>query len=89
MSDWDAVAAHISEASGQPFELESTDWVGGGCINDAVLLSGGTQRWFVKFNDASRLDMFEAEAGGLDEMAASHTIRVPEPLCSGLDAGRS
>jgi len=89
MAEWSAVAAHIAEVTGQPFELKSTEWVGGGCINDAVLLGNGERNWFVKFNDSSRLDMFEAEAAGLDEMAATNTIRIPRPLCSGQDGTRS
>lgn len=89
MSDWGAIARRIGEVTGSPFELKSSQWIGGGCINDAVLLGDGSRNWFVKFNDASRLEMFEAEAEGLKEMAASRTIRVPEPLCSGVDGARS
>lgn len=89
MSEWSGVASHIAETTGQAFELKTIERVGGGCINDAVVLGDGEQYWFVKFNDRCRLDMFEAESAGLEEMAATHTIRVPQPLCSGEDGGRS
>ena len=52
-------------------------------------LSDGRQHWFVKLNSADRLDMFEAEALGLQEMADTGTIRVPRPLCTGHHAGQS
>ncbi len=52
-------------------------------------LADGEQRWFVKVNDAARLEMFEAEAEGLAELAAAGAIRVPRPLCSGVHEGRA
>ncbi len=63
--------------------------MGGGCINTAVRLSDGGQQWFVKLNQASRLDMFEAEAEGLKELADAQAIRVPRPLCTGQADGQS
>jgi fructosamine-3-kinase len=63
--------------------------VGGGCINEAVCLEGDGRRYFVKLNTADRLDMFEAEAAGLDVLHASGTVRVPRPLCLGAEDGRS
>ena len=63
--------------------------VGGGCINTAVKLSDQNQHWFVKLNHASRLDMFEAEALGLKELAIPDAIRVPMPLCTGSANGQS
>lgn len=52
-------------------------------------LSDGRQQWFVKLNSAERLEMFEAEALGLQELADTGTIRVPRPLCTGAHAGQS
>ena len=54
-----------------------------------MLLSDGKRRYFVKLNRADRLEMFEAEFAGLDELAKSKTIRVPQPLCSGCSADHS
>ncbi len=63
--------------------------MGGGCINTAVRLTDGKQQWFVKLNQASRLDMFEAEADGLRELSDAGAIRVPRPLCTGISNGQS
>ena len=63
--------------------------MGGGCINTAIRLSDGNRHWFVKLNQASRLDMFQAEAEGLRELADAGAIRVPRPLCTGTAEGQS
>jgi fructosamine-3-kinase len=89
MTDWGVIAAHIAAADSRSFRPAPPRSMGGGCINRAVRLSDGDRSWFVKLNDASRLDMFEAEAAGLAEMAATETIRVPRPLCTGTDGGRA
>ncbi len=81
---WAAVADAITQATGSPFHLELSQSVGGGCINTAYRLEGGGRCYFVKLNNASCLDMFEAEAAGLKAMADTHTIRVPEPICHGI-----
>jgi protein-ribulosamine 3-kinase len=47
-------------------------------------LSDGVHSYFVKLNRGDRLPMFEAEAAGLAELAASRTLRVPTPVCTGL-----
>jgi fructosamine-3-kinase len=83
MTDWGAIAAHISEAGGRPFTPAPPRTLGGGCINRAVTLSDGNASWFVKLNRADQLDMFEAESQGLAELAAARAIRVPRPLCTG------
>jgi len=84
MTDWKQIAAGIGEASGAPFHPGNPDHVGGGCINTTVRLRDGQQRYFVKLNQVSLLSMFEAESAGLEEMAATRTIRVPRPLCTGI-----
>lgn len=83
MSDWQRIARHISQESGNDFTPSSRQHLSGGCINQAVRLSDGEQDWFVKLNRASLFDMFEAEFEGLNEIDASNSIRVPRPLCVG------
>lgn len=78
------IAEQIGAASGTPFEPGPPEPVGGGCINTAMRLDDGRRSWFIKLNRAALLPMFEAEAAGLEEMAATGTIRVPRPLCSGV-----
>lgn len=85
---WDSIATHISQVTGQPFQAEERRSVSGGCINSGYALSNGQRTYFVKLNQASQLAMFEAEAAGLEEMVATRTIRVPQPICWGT-AGNS
>jgi fructosamine-3-kinase len=89
MSDWDRISQQISEASGQSFTAHEVSPVGGGCINSAYRIADGHRCYFVKTNSASLLDMFEAEAEGLREIAQSQTIGVPEPVCVGLSGSES
>jgi len=63
--------------------------VGGGCINTTEVLEGCGQRYFVKLNDSDRFDMFAAESDGLSEIAASKSVRVPQPVCAGMHAGQA
>ncbi|HDP88404.1 MAG TPA: fructosamine kinase family protein [Thioalkalivibrio sp.] len=85
---WDAITASIRAAEGGGFTPADRHGVGGGCINQAWTLTGDGQRYFVKLNDAARLDMFEAEAEGLSELRAANAIRVPRPVATGTAAGR-
>jgi fructosamine-3-kinase len=89
LMDWSAIATQISAATGRPFAPRAPRQLGGGCINSAAVLADGDQQWFVKLNDAARLDMFEAERDGLDAMAATNSIRVPQPLCCGVSGGKA
>ncbi len=81
---WNSIAAHISQVSGKSFQASHQRPVGGGSINRAYALSDETGRaYFVKVNVASCIAMFEAEALGLQQIAATQTIRVPLPICWG------
>jgi fructosamine-3-kinase len=89
---WNHVTTHIQQATGQNFQGNHRRPVGGGSINQAYVLSDGDRRtsaaptlaYFVKVNDASRVAMFEAEAIALQQIAATHSIRVPQPICWGM-----
>ncbi len=78
------ISEHIAQATGQSFQIKNQRSVGGGCINQAVAISDEQRTFFVKINRAHELAMFEAEFAGLTEMYESHTIRVPQPLCTGV-----
>ena len=80
---WKTIAAHISQATGSPFEAEDCRSVGGGCINRASSISDGKRTYFVKLNHADHVEMFAAEALGLQQMYETQTIRVPQPICWG------
>ena len=89
MADWTSIARHIAAASGEAFAPRPPHAIGGGCINTTVRLSDGKRSYFVKTNAASRAEMFEAELAGLQALAATRTLRVPEPLCCGTTGTRT
>lgn len=80
---WNQIADQISQSTGQRFTPADRRSVGGGSINQAYAVSEGERVYFVKLNQASQLAMFEAEALGLEQIADSQTIAVPEPICWG------
>ncbi len=80
---WTEIAAKISETTQQKFEVEQQKTVGGGCINQSYAVSDGDRTFFVKLNEPSQLEMFMAEAAGLEAMYQTQTIRVPQPICTG------
>lgn len=84
-----AVSAAISAALGAPFNARSQRGVSGGCIHRALMLEDGGQRYFVKVNDATAAAMFEAEADGLEAIAATAAIRVPAVVTSGIAQGQA
>lgn len=89
MSDWPAIAERIAAATGQPFVPRRQTAVSGGCINRAAVLADRERAFFVKLNSVDRLAMFEAEAEGLRELRAAESIRVPEPICTGVVGGQA
>ena len=84
MGTYDVIADHIERTTGTQFSVNQYRSVGGGCINRAVILEGEGQRYFVKLNQSPLVKMFEAEAEGLKAIQATQTIRVPKPICWGI-----
>ena len=83
MDIWQHLEQQITRVTGNSFHIHNNQSVGGGCINPAFKVTGNGQSYFIKTNKASYAYMFEAEAEALREMAASKTVRVPEPVCYG------
>ncbi len=86
---WTTITEAISRATGQPFTLAQRRSVSGGCINQGYCLESNEQAYFVKLNQAHQVKMFAAEALGLKQIAATQTIRVPQPVCHGVSEGHS
>ena len=86
---WDEIVEQISTATGKAFRLAKASPVGGGCINEAYRLDGEGGPFFAKLNRADKLEMFEAEADGLRDIAATETVRVPHPVCRGISGGQA
>ncbi|TAN49218.1 MAG: fructosamine kinase family protein, partial [Methylococcaceae bacterium] len=66
------------------FTLVGRQSCGGGCINDTWRLQGRESDYFIKLNAANLADMFAAEAAGLEELAATDTVRVPRVVYHGV-----
>lgn len=86
---WQQIEATISEYLGDSFTIKSKSSVGGGCINSAFRISSGEQEYFIKLNSEDKLEMFIAEAEGLQELSSAMAIRVPEPVCYGTADGQA
>ncbi len=84
-----AISRSITEATARAFEARQSKPSRGGCINQAVILSDGTQRYFVKLNAASKLKMFVAESAALQAIDATNSIRVPRPIAHGSAHGNA
>jgi protein-ribulosamine 3-kinase len=87
--DWQTIAAHISETTGLPFQIQAHYQVAGGCINSTYRIEGSGQNYFVKLNSSEHQEMFAAEVAGLTELRKPAVIKVPEPLCWGTAGGHS
>ncbi len=80
---WQEIAREITKATKKSFEIISNRSVSGGCINQSYKIGGNDRNYFVKFNQASQVEMFIAEALGLKQMYSTQTITVPQPICYG------
>ena len=88
MSDFQReLAAAIGRATGSAFEVRSREAAHGGDISQSFRLGDSTRAFFVKTQAAASLDLFEAEAAGLAELAAANAVRVPRVICFGIAAG--
>jgi fructosamine-3-kinase len=75
---------YLSERFSFKVEIKSTESLSGGCINHASKLITSAGDFFVKWNSASAYPgMFESEAKGLNILAQSKTLQIPEVICTG------
>jgi protein-ribulosamine 3-kinase len=65
---------------GDSTPIIATTGVGGGCINNGLRLETQKEVYFLKWNDAPLAGMFPAEAYGLEQIARTHSVRVPGVL---------
>ncbi len=82
---WPGIITQLKETVCPAFVAERITTIGGGCINQAFCLEGQGKRLFIKINHARCLSMFAGERAGLDEITQSATLRVPQPLCHGIE----
>lgn len=87
MSRWAELEAVLSDTLGMAFTVHSSEPVGGGSISDAVMVSDGSVRFFVKRDRVERLDRLEAEARGLETLRGAAAARVPAVVHRGACDG--
>lgn len=84
MNIWQEIERSLSATTGGGVHLRSPRSVGGGDINQAYRVESSQGPFFVKLNDADRLDMFAAEAEGLEELSQAESLRIPRPVIWGV-----
>jgi len=90
MQSWQSIIRHIEQITEKRFSVKQQQNMSGGSINNASLLIGADgRRYFVKTNQTGKSSMFEAETKGLQALASSQSIRVPESVCFGDDKSQS
>lgn len=83
MADLHQLVDHLQQQTGLELANCAFTLLGGGDINTAYKLQTPQRSWFIKINQASMLDMFAAEAAGLQELAKAGQVKVPEVVCYG------
>lgn len=81
--NWEVISDHIQKSTGKPFKIISAQPLAGGDINSAFRIQGEDLSYFIKLNRTSLLPMFEAEFNGLQEIAGTQTVAVPDPVVTG------
>jgi fructosamine-3-kinase len=81
-----AVESAVRAALGNAWRLRAARRIGGGSIADSWRIETNAQPLFLKIGAATH--PFDAEAQALEEIAATHTLRVPRPITRGA-AGAS
>ncbi len=81
---FDGIAADIAQALQTWVAPQPAASVRGGCINDAWRWDSGAGTLFVKVSGTASAAAFEAEAAGLQELAAAQAVRVPRVLAQGI-----
>ena len=82
-----SLAAALSRALSSEVDARSERSVSGGPINTCARFESAAGPLFVKYGDATSLEMFQAEADGLAELAKANAARVPKVLGLGTQDG--
>jgi len=75
----------LSSKFGGGVSIHQTASVGGGCINDTFAIETTHGPFFVKSRSKAPEHFFEREREGLQRIAATHTIRVPQPILNSAE----
>ena len=84
--NWQPILEQIHLITGQTVTQVTASRLMGGDISAAYRLQTEQFVYFIKLNRPEQFAMFQAEAAGLQQLAATHTVRVPQPmLCAKTD----
>ncbi len=89
MNIWLEIERRLRDSVGRNMTLSKPVAIGGGSINEAYVLHGEGASFFVKLNRADGLEMFEAEAEGLQALGQAGVMRIPRPLVCGVSGARA
>ena len=83
-----AIESLLNEKHVTRVEVINSIGVGGGCINETLVLQTTNGKYFIKYNSATAYPgMFEKEAAGLRILSDTNTLAVPGVIGSG-EAGK-
>ena len=81
---WHEIELHLAKTLGSPLQFTHKKALSGGCISQAWKVTDNDESlWFIKTNSPSLVDMFSAEADGLDEIRKSNSILSPNVIAYG------
>jgi len=83
----DSLRKFLSDRTDLPSEISGSEPVGGGCIHDARKVRTSAGILFVKSAPGENNALLDTEAGGLREIRATGTVKVPEVLAFGSESG--
>jgi protein-ribulosamine 3-kinase len=82
--------ATLFETFGQEIEVDSFQFMGGGCINNSLKINTIKGDFFLKWNESpDALQMFETEAKGLQLLTDTQSIRIPKLLGYGRNEAKA
>ena len=87
--DFAELRSAVSSATGLRLEASPLERVGGGCINECLRWGTDAGPLFIKLSGIGHLDVFEAEAAGLQELAQPAAVRVPAVMGLGTGGGHA
>lgn len=80
--------AILEKSLGHPIKIINTEFKSGGCINNTLKLITTNANYFLKWQSGIPEDMFQKESIGLELLAKSGNIRIPEVISSGKLEGK-
>jgi fructosamine-3-kinase len=81
---FESMRDELCRLTGSTLRLAPSMRVHGGCISEAYRWESDKGSVFVKVAPASSLDVFKAEAAGLEELRTAAAVRVPKVLAMGV-----